>query len=135
MLPEDVYELRWASEPRLSPDGRTAAVVENWVDRDANSYRSAIWLVPSDGSAAPARLTAGVKIDTDPRWSPDGTRLAFVSNREGERKQLYVIPLGGGEPSRLTDLAEDVVDVAWSPDGKQLAFLSRGRDPAYEEED
>src|SRR5262245_22149916 len=115
VLPEDLYELRWASEPRVSPDGSTVAVVENSLDREANGYRGAIWLVAADGSAPPRRLTAGTKLDTDPRWSPDGTRLAFTSTRDGDRRQLYVIPVAGGEPVRLTDLPEDVVEAAWSP--------------------
>jgi dipeptidyl aminopeptidase/acylaminoacyl peptidase len=135
VLPGDVYELRWASEPRVSPDGRTAAVVENWLDREENQYRGAIWLVALDGSHPPRRLTAGTKLDTEPRWSPDGTRLAFTSTRDGERKQLYVLPVGGGEAQRLTNLPEDVTDVCWSPDGTRLAFVARVRDAAYEEED
>jgi dipeptidyl aminopeptidase/acylaminoacyl peptidase len=135
VLPEDLYELRWASDPRVSPQGRTALVVENWIDSEANEYRSAIWLAALDGSDAPRRFTAGTKADADPRWSPDGTQLAFVSKRDSERKQLYVIPVAGGEPLRLTDLAEDVTEAAWSPDGTQLAFVSRVRDAAYEEED
>jgi dipeptidyl aminopeptidase/acylaminoacyl peptidase len=135
VLPDDVYGLRWASDPRVSPDGSSVAVVENWIDRDANEYRSAIWLVACDGSGPPRRFTSGQRADAEPRWSPDGTRLAFVSNRERERKQLYVIPVAGGEPLRLTDLPENVTEVAWSPDGTRLAFVSRVPDPAYEERD
>ena len=70
-----------------------------------------------------------------PRWSPDGTRIAFASNRDGDHKQLYVLPLDGGEPLCLTDLKEDVERPAWSPDGTRIAFAARVPDPAYEEED
>jgi len=135
VLPDDVYGLRWASDPRVSPDGRTVAVVENWIDREANEYRSAIWLAALDGAEPPRRFTAGTKVDMDARWSPDGTKLAFASNRETKRRQLFVIPIAGGEPLRLTDLAEEVTAATWSPDGTRIAFLSRVRDPAYEEED
>ncbi|MER3487631.1 MAG: S9 family peptidase, partial [Chloroflexota bacterium] len=134
MLPEDVYALVWAADPRLSPDGRTAAVVVRQVDRDENRYRSAIWLVPLDG--APARqLTAGLAEDSDPRWSPDGSRVAFVSDRAGKAKQLYVMPVDGGEPRCLAHLPEDVETPAWSPDGRLLCFASRVPDPAYAEQD
>jgi dipeptidyl aminopeptidase/acylaminoacyl peptidase len=135
MRPEDVYELRWADDPRIAPDGRSAAYVSWRLEREENDYASAIWLVPLDGSGKPRRLTKGEKQDASPRWSPDGSRLAFVSNRETKAKQLYVLPLAGGDPQRLTDLDEDVTEVVWSPDGARLAFSSRVRDKAYEEDD
>ena len=135
MRPEDVYELRWADDPRIAPHGRSAAYVSWRLEREENDYASAIWLVPLDGSGKPRRLTRGEKQDGSPRWSPDGSRLAFVSNRETKAKQLYVLPLGGGDPQRLTDLDEDVTEVVWSPDGARIAFSSRVRDKAYEEDD
>jgi dipeptidyl aminopeptidase/acylaminoacyl peptidase len=135
VLPEDVYELVWAEDARLSPDGETAAVVRKTVDRDENTYRGEIWLVPVDASAPPRQLTSGSKLDASPRFSPDGARLAFVSNRDGDKAQLYVLPLGGGEPQKLTDLKEDVAEVVWSPDGTRIAFTARVPDPAYEETD
>jgi dipeptidyl aminopeptidase/acylaminoacyl peptidase len=139
MRPEDVYALTGVAEPRLSPDGRRAAYVVERVDREANGYRSAIWVAPLDGSEQPRQLTAGTRRDWSPRWSPDGRWLAFVSNREGEGEQapaqLYVLPADGGEPRRLTNGREAVESIAWSPDSRQLAFARRVRDPAYEEED
>jgi dipeptidyl aminopeptidase/acylaminoacyl peptidase len=135
MLPQDVYALTGVTDPRLSPDGRTVAYVVWGADREANAYRSAIHLVETDGSASPRRLTTSEKEDAAPRWSPDGRLLAFVSNVEREKKQLYVVPAEGGDARRLTDLAEDVRDVAWAPDGTRLAFSARVPDPAYEERD
>jgi dipeptidyl aminopeptidase/acylaminoacyl peptidase len=135
MRPDDIYELRWADDPGISPDGRTVAFVAWGVDRQANDYTASIWLVPVDGSGEPRRLTQEAKQDVAPRWSPDGKWLAFTSNRDKKAKQLYVLPVDGGEPPCLTDLEEDVTEVKWSPDGKRLAFSSRVRDSAYEEEE
>ena len=135
MVPEDVYELTGVLDPRLSPDGRTVAFVVWGVDRDANDYRSAIWLAPVDGSDPPRQFTSGKKRDASPRWSPDGSQLAFVSNRESEKAQLYVMPASGGEARKLTDLKEDVTEPVWSPDGARLAFVARVPDPGYEELD
>src|SRR4051794_20556893 len=115
MVPEDVYELTGVSDPRLSPDGRQVAYAVWRVDRKKNTYRSAIWVVPVDGSKEPRRVTFGPKADSKPRWSPDGTRLAFVSKRKGDAAQLFVLPLEGGEAQQLTDLKESVDQPAWSP--------------------
>ena len=135
MVPEDVYELTGVADPRLSPDGATVAYVVGTVDKEANDYRAAIWLAAVDGSTPPRRFTGGEKADADPRWSPDGTQLAFTSNRAGKISQLYVMPVAGGEPRKLTSLKEDVTQAVWSPDGARIAFVSRVRDAAYEEED
>ena len=135
MQPSDIYDLRWADDPRISPDGRVVAFTAWGIDREENDYTASIWLVPLDGSAEPRRLTREEKIDAAPRWSPDGSRLAFVSNRDTKARQLYVLPVDGGDPLKLTELDEDVTEVVWSPDGARLAFSSRVRDQAYEEED
>ena len=135
MLPDDVYALTGVADPRISPDGTTVAYVVKTVDREANGYRSAIWLAALDGSSAPRQLSSGEKRDAEPRWSPDGTRLAFTSNRGGKVSQLYVMPVDGGEARKLTSLNEDVEHPVWSPAGSTVAFVARVRDAAYDEED
>ena len=137
MKPDDVYELVSVGDPRISPDGSRVAYAVVEVDREANDYRSSIWIAPLDGSREPLRFTSGEKRDSTPRWSPDGKWLAFTSNR-GEDKApsaLYALPAGGGEARKLTDQKENVESIAWSPDSTRLAFIARVRDEAYEEED
>lgn len=135
MVPKDVYELTGVADPRLSPDGATVAYTVGAVDEKANDYRSAVWLAAADGSEPPRRFTTGDKADAEPRWSPDGARLAFTSNRADKASQLYVMPVAGGEPRKLTSLKEDVSQAVWSPDGTRIAFVARVRDAAYDEED
>ena len=137
MLPEDIYELVNAGDPRISPDGSRVAFAVTGVDRDRNEYRGAIWVAPLDGSAEPRPFTSGERRDSTPRWSPDGNWLAFASNR-GEEKtplNLYVIPAEGGEARKLTDLKEGIEEIVWSPDSTRIAFVARVRDAAYEEDD
>ncbi|MDQ3876741.1 MAG: S9 family peptidase [Actinomycetota bacterium] len=141
MTPSDLYELTWSDDPRLSPDGKWVAYVVTSLDADQNDYPSAIWVAGIDGSAAPRQVTTGTKRDTQPRWSPDGTKLAFTSTRDKDATQLYVLEvdasqseLDGSTARRLTDLEEDVSGIKWSPDGTRIAFEARDRDPAYAEE-
>ncbi|HJV57744.1 MAG TPA: S9 family peptidase, partial [Methylomirabilota bacterium] len=95
------------------------------LSEERDEYLSQIWLVDAAGGE-PRRFTAGPRRDTVPRWSPDGTRLAFVSERDAKQQgQLYVMPVAGGEPTRLTDLRHGVSAPEWSPDGTRLAFVSR----------
>ncbi|HEY7795433.1 MAG TPA: S9 family peptidase [Gaiellaceae bacterium] len=136
MKPEDVFQLTGVGDPRVRPGGQDVAYVVWSIDGEANEYRTSIWLARTDGSEPPRRFTTG-KQDAQPRWSPDGDRLAFVAKRGGDdaHRQLYVMPADGGEPVCLTDLKEDVGEPAWSPDGTKLAFSARVPDAEYEEED
>jgi dipeptidyl aminopeptidase/acylaminoacyl peptidase len=148
--PEDLYRLRIATEPRLSPDGATAVVTVQTVAPGFDGYRQALWLVPADGSAAPRQLTVGARRDRYARFSPDGRVLAFLSDRrplieeepgraveKGEREdrtQVYLLPLDGGEARRMTDLPRGVESFEWSPDGTRLVVRSFSRWATHEED-
>ncbi len=138
---EDLYAFRFVGDPRLSPDGSRVAFVVTVADRERNDYRSRIWLVPTAGSAPPRPLTAGTGKDTSPRWSPDGRRLAFVSDRapqtlpphsvagERPRPQIWALDLSGGEARQVTALRQGAADPSWSPDGRQIACTSQTGGP------
>jgi dipeptidyl aminopeptidase/acylaminoacyl peptidase len=141
--PEDLYELRVPTDVALSPDGRTIAFGVKSTAPGKDGYRTALWVVPADGSAPARQLTVGSRNDTTPRWSPDGRTLAFLSDRAavlqaggGGAKpgkaeapdeggtQVWLLPFAdGGEARQLTDLPKDVEGVAWSPDGRRLAIV------------
>jgi dipeptidyl aminopeptidase/acylaminoacyl peptidase len=81
-----------------------------------------IWLYSTE-TAAVRQFTFSTKSESNARWSPDSKTLAFLSNRD-EEKQIFVIPVDGGEARRLTEGKRAIQDFAWSPDGKQIAFLA-----------
>lgn len=139
--PESLLALQFPSDPQVSPDGGRVAYVLTRVEEDdprktdparpdqdfpKPRYRSAVWLAGSGEEARP--LTRGEGRDTSPRWSPDGTALAFVREEGGEKGQLFLLPLEGGEARRVTRFKNPVQDVQWSPDGRFLAFLTTADD-------
>ncbi|MDE0207360.1 MAG: S9 family peptidase [Candidatus Tectomicrobia bacterium] len=135
MAPEDITRIRWVSDVQISPDGERVAFVVTTLSEERDAYLANVWMVVVSGGE-PRRLTSGDKRDGAPRWSPDGRRLAFVSERQGDsRPQLYVMPTDGGEAVRLTEQPQGVSEPVWSPEGKRLAFLSRvgGDEPPQKE--
>ncbi|MDX1645303.1 MAG: DPP IV N-terminal domain-containing protein, partial [Thermoanaerobaculia bacterium] len=118
--PIDVFELEWASDPQISPDGGWIAYVRNFMDIQRDRRASNIWLVRFDGSEH-RPLTSGSAQNTSPRWSPDGERLLYVSTHSGST-QLHVAWLDAGQEARLTQLTEPPSAVSWSPDGRQIAL-------------
>lgn len=133
---EDLYEFKFLSRPRLSPDGQRVAYVVSEIDGRKHAYRSAIWETPAAGGEA-RRLSAEPANATDPSWSPDGRWLAFVSEREGEvsrkaskehkklgkgKPQIWLLPTQGGEARQMTFLPHGASSPVWSPDGQWLLF-------------
>lgn len=131
---DDLFQLAWIEDVRISPDSRHVAYVLVTVDRPGNTYRRAIYVAPVAGGA-PRRFTQGTRQDRQPRWSPDGRRLAFVSTRDDERGQIYVMPTDGGEARQLTRVPNGASDPAWSPDGARIAFLSSVNEEERRRED
>jgi dipeptidyl aminopeptidase/acylaminoacyl peptidase len=120
---DDLFRFRRVSDPQLSPDGKAVAYVVATVDLPGNKSSSSIWLAPTAGRDKPRQLTNTTKKDRHPRWSPDGQRILFESNRSGA-DQLWVIDVGGGEARQLTTISSEAGNALWSPDGKQIAFVS-----------
>ncbi|HEU5097877.1 MAG TPA: S9 family peptidase [Roseiflexaceae bacterium] len=131
ITPEDMADFTRLSDLQISPDGALVVFVAGeYFKADSASARSRIWLAPAAG-AEPRPLTGGPRTDSCPRWSPDGRRLAFLSDRlEDGRPQIYLLERDGaadasflGEARRLTDLRGEIEELEWSPDGARLAFL------------
>ncbi len=118
---ESLLGWQFVGDPRISPDGKHIAYVHVSVNRAKDAYDRDLWM--ADADSGPRQVTSGTHDDEMPRWSPDGTRLAFASNRSGKR-QIHVLDLQGGEPWQLTTDEEGVGAYAWSPDGKRMLFTS-----------
>jgi dipeptidyl aminopeptidase/acylaminoacyl peptidase len=127
---DDMLALKRLGGFDLSPDGKWVAYAVTSVGEDYKTHAS-IWLAPLGPLAttgpsvpsSPRQLTQGHKRDREPRFSPDGKTLAFISDRDGE-PQVYLIDLEGGEARPLTHSALGVESFTWSPDGKFLVYAA-----------
>ncbi|MCG6987751.1 MAG: S9 family peptidase [Gemmatimonadetes bacterium] len=129
--PLDVFQLEWASDPEISPDGRQVVFVRQGYDIMKDDTRSALWIMNVDGTGMRA-LGSGDQSYGSPRWSPDGGRLLFVSNKGGSR-QLWMRWMDTGQEAELTHLADQSPSgITWSPDGKWIAltmFVAQAQKP------
>jgi len=116
----DVFQLEYADDVQISPDGSHIVYVRVSHDIMTDRTRRNLWIVDADGSNnRPLRSEA--RNFSQPRWSPDGTRIAYVSAADGS-PQLYVRWMDSGQTALLTNLVEPPDSIAWSPDGKTIAF-------------
>jgi dipeptidyl aminopeptidase/acylaminoacyl peptidase len=126
LQPLDVFEFEYARDPQISPDGSRVVYVRQFSDVMTDRNYTNLWMVNADGSGH-RPLTTGDFSDASPRWSPDGSRLAFVSDRDGSA-QIWVRYMDSGQMSRITNLQNGPAGLAWSPDGSHLSFTALVKD-------
>lgn len=130
LVPEELTDRIVPFDPRISPDGARVVFVAAPVGRKGKRTRQALWIA---GENTPARqFSAGTSDDKSPRWSPDGSRILFASDRlkPGEDEdRLFVLPIDGGEALPLGDLKGELSQADWSPDGRYIAVLRRDPEP------
>jgi dipeptidyl aminopeptidase/acylaminoacyl peptidase len=117
----DLFDLEVAADPQISPDGRWVAYVRRSGDIMTDRFRPSIWLIDTR-TGAQMPLVAGTGAHSQPRWSPNGDRLAYVSTADGGRPQMFVRWMATGESVRITGLPDAPGSIAWSPDGRQIAY-------------
>lgn len=116
----DVFQLQFASDPQIAPDGKRIVYVRNFMDIMKDRQRSNLWIINSDGTEH-RPLTTGNSNDSSPRWSPDGKRLVYLA-KAGETPQLFCRWLDTGQTAQLTRGPQAPANPSWSPDGKSIAF-------------
>lgn len=117
----DIFDMEYVSDPQISPDGTKIVYVRNFKDIMTDKNLSNLWMVNYDGSNN-RPLTTGNQNDIAPRWSYDGNKLAFKSNRADGKMKLYLIWLDTRETAALTNTPKSPGTVSWSHDGQHLAF-------------
>ena len=128
---DDLQRLVKLSDPQLSPDGRSVAVVMITPVWKTDKHDARIDVVDV-ASGAERTLTHEREDVSSPRWSPDGTRLAFLAKDDKTKQsQIYVMPMAGGDAQRITDTKEGIDEFTWSPDGSRLAYITQ--DPPVNE--
>jgi dipeptidyl aminopeptidase/acylaminoacyl peptidase len=134
ITPQDLYALQSISDVQLSPAGRHVIYAAQRVDPKTEKKYTNLWLAPLEGGE-PRQFTYGDHSDSQPRWSADGSQIAFLSNRADPDlpARLYLLPFGGGEARPLSQIEGSLGDFAWSPDGRQLACQVRKTDPEARE--
>lgn len=150
----DYYRLNSIADVALSPNGRWAVYVMRSSRKSKNDHYTSLFLVETDGSDQPHRLTRTLSRDSAPSFSPDGRYLAFLSTRSDEievseeeapdqkerrekadkhKTQIWVLDLKrGGEPRQMTKLSEGVIGFDWAPDGSRLVLAARTPTPAQQ---
>ncbi len=117
---EDIFNLEYVSEVQVSPNGKYVAYVRRSNDIMSDSSRANVWLASVDGKSH-RPLLSSKKSYYSIRWSPDGSRLAYLSNEEG-KPQLYVRWMDTGQTAIVTNVTSNPSNITWSPDGKHIAF-------------
>ena len=132
--PERHAQYKNLGSPSISPDGNRVVYTVNSavMTTDKSEYVTQIWMANTDGSAN-YQFTFGDKSSTNPKWSPDGSMIAFTSARKDNKNNIYLLRTTGGDAEQLTDVKSGVGNFEWAPDGRSIAFTMT--DPKSEDEE
>lgn len=123
----DFFHVQLAGDPQISPDGQHIVYVRQFADIMSDRRCSNLWIVNFDGTGNRA-ITTGNFRDTSPRWSPDGSQIIYLSDREGST-EIYRRWMDTGQTAKVTDLPTAPAGVAWSPDGKWISYTALVPEP------
>ncbi|HEY6140435.1 MAG TPA: S9 family peptidase [Thermoanaerobaculia bacterium] len=120
---EEMASIRRIGTPHVSPDGKWIAYDASNIDLAGNARHSAVYLVPSNGGES-KKITDGTKQDEGPAWSPNGRTIAYVSNKDGGAKQVWLYDVAAGTSRKLSNLQGGAASVKWLPDGSGVIVVS-----------
>jgi dipeptidyl aminopeptidase/acylaminoacyl peptidase len=124
LQPEDWFAFKSVSDLKIAPDGAAVAYLVTSYDKESDESRSALWMANWAGDAN-VQLTRGESV-SEPRFSPDGRYLSFLSARpSGDKTQLWVLDRRGGEPRQLTHVTGELTSYEWSPDAQRVVLVMR----------
>lgn len=128
--PDDVIKVKQVADPAISPDGTAVVYTLEVADAEKDKRESHVWLAAWDGSGSRQLTNRTGESESIPRFSPDGSVIAFISGRAGDDEKagdaparLWFLPLAGGEAYALEGIEGSVSDYAFSPDGKALVLV------------
>lgn len=117
---ENIFDLEYASDPQIAPDGSRIVYVRNFMDIMDDRRKSNLWIINTDGTRH-RPLTSGNANNFSPRWSPDGNKLLYAST-ESSSTELYIRWMDTGHAAKITNLTHSPGGLSWSPDGSMIAF-------------
>ena len=119
----DIFDLQLVADPQISPDGEQIIYIRHQFDVMEDKRYTNLWIINFDGSNH-RPLTSGKNSYSSVRWSPDGSKIAFISNEEG-KSEIFIRYMDTGEMSSITNLQYTPADLSWQPEGKYLLFSKR----------
>ena len=127
--PSDIYRLPYVGSAQISPDGKWVAYTVTTVDSLKDKRGTNLWMVNWDGTQT-IQLTSDAEGESNPKWSPDGKYISFLSSRQDSKaSQIWLMDRRGGEGKKLTDIKAGVSEYAWSPDAKKLLLTFTDKEP------
>lgn len=131
-MAEDIFNIQLVGNVARHPSKPKAVAAVSRMNETENTYQTHLWLIPTD-NGEPSLFTNSSKSESAPAWSPDGHWLAFLSNRNGDKNQLYVMSEAGGEALQCTFLQDGIETFRWSPDSRRVAFTANVQEWAKDE--
>jgi dipeptidyl aminopeptidase/acylaminoacyl peptidase len=117
LVPESYWDIQSVSSPLVSPDGQNVIYAKKYIDKKNDTYITELWIMDADGSNKRSLLDG-----SNPQWSPDGLKIAFIKDDENEISQIHVKHLQDQSESKITNFGDGIEDYAWSKNGEYFSF-------------